>query len=251
MRALFWLLLAVLLLTAAGCSKKDAEHGDSQSAVLQLFEKGKGLRLPEDMTRTLGVETVDVAEKSFERKINATVRVYQSGRGSVPGRATALLNAGDAPSLALGQTVTLRSSDGQSETITGQVARLDSQTTAIGQVEALIEFPDAAGRHPAGSSLLATFAAPEPKNGFAVPASAVLQGADAWFVYTVNGSHFVRTPVKPGVRSGGWVEIADGLYTGDQVVAKGGDAMWMIELCALKGGTPCCPVGKKAGRSGD
>ena len=251
MKPVSWLLPAVLLSAVVGCSRDETEHAGPESAVLQLFEKGKGLRLPDDMKRTLGVETVDVAEKSFLRDLEAAVRVYQGGRGSMLGRATALLTAEDASSLSAGQTVTLRPNAGESQTITGQFARLDVQTVGFGQAEALIEFPDPEGRHPAGSSLVATFAPPGQKNGFAVPAAAVLQGADTLFVYTVNGSHFVRTPVKPGARSGEWVEIADGLYTGDQVVVKGGDAMWMIELCALKGGTPCCPVGKKPGRTGD
>jgi multidrug efflux pump subunit AcrA (membrane-fusion protein) len=98
---------------------------------------------------------------------------------------------------------------------------------------------------------VATFPSAEGKVSFAVPASAVLRDATTSFVYTINGSHFVRTPVKPGAQSEGWVEIADGLYAGDDVVARGGDALWRIELCALKGGAPCCPAGKKPGRTRD
>ena len=84
-----------------------------------------------------------------------------------------------------------------------------------------------------------------------IPASAVIRGVEGTFVYTVSGSHYVRTAVKPGAESCGWVEITDGLYAGDVVVARAVDALWNVELCALKGGTPCCPVGGKAERNDD
>jgi multidrug efflux pump subunit AcrA (membrane-fusion protein) len=72
-----------------------------------------------------------------------------------------------------------------------------------------------------------------------------VEGVEGPFVYTANGSHFTRTVVRLGAVSDGWVEVVDGLYAGDSVVSKAADTVWMIELCALKGGAPCCPAPMK------
>jgi len=60
----------------------------------------------------------------------------------------------------------------------------------------------------------------------------------------VNGTHLTRTRVKTGASSEGLVEVQDGLYTGDSVAVKGAQNIWLVELSAIKGGTPCCPVKK-------
>src|SRR5688572_9746913 len=235
----------------AGCGINDSGH-DAQAAheeetlpSAELFEKGRGVRLPEEMARSLGVEIAEAAERPFRERLEVSARVYQAGR------AIATLSPDAAARLSVGEAVTLRASDASPDVITGQLARLDSQTATLGQVEALFEFADASGRYPVGSSMISAFLGREQQTALAVPASAVLQGTESAFVYAVSGSHFVRTPVKVGMTNDGWVQVIDGLYAGDSVVAKACEAMWMIELCALKGGTPCCPVGKKPGSSKD
>lgn len=247
----YLLLLPILLSFAAGCTRQEVEPVETETALAQLYEKGKGLRLPDEMVRTLGVETVELAEKLFQHRIEMPARVYQGGRGTVPARATALVGQSDAARLKVDDTVLLQSAVTDSAAATGRLVCVDSQTAALGGLEALIEFPDADGRHAAGTPLVATFVSPERKPAYAVPVAAVQQGSDGAFVYAANGAHFVRTPVKLGAEHDGWREITDGLYAGDMVVARGGDAMWMIELCALKGGTPCCPATRKPARSDD
>ena len=115
----------------------------------------------------------------------------------------------------------------------------------LGQVEALVEFSDTERRFPAGTFLTASFLTREAKPVFVVPETALLACANGSFVYAVNGKHLTRTAVKAGAVSDGFVEIEVGLYAGDSVAAKGVDNLWFIELSALKGGTPCCPVPKK------
>jgi hypothetical protein len=61
----------------------------------------------------------------------------------------------------------------------------------------------------------------------------------------VSGEHFVRTPVQLGGAAGGSVEIKDGLYPGDQVVAEPAMTLWLTELAAIKGGHSCCVVPPK------
>ena len=93
--------------------------------------------------------------------------------------------------------------------------------------------------------MTATLTNGEARPVFVVPESALLVTADGSYVYAVNGTHLTRTRVKTGAASEGFVEIEDGLYAGDSVAAKGVDGLWLVELSALKGGTPCCPVPKK------
>lgn len=79
----------------------------------------------------------------------------------------------------------------------------------------------------------------------AIPESAIIQGIEGDFVYVQSGEHFVRTLVVSGAKQAGWMEIKDGLLPGDKVVASGAHDLWMIELLALRGGSPCCPAPKK------
>jgi multidrug efflux pump subunit AcrA (membrane-fusion protein) len=91
----------------------------------------------------------------------------------------------------------------------------------------------------------ATFNQNGPTFSIVVPKSALLSGAEGDSVYTVNGTHLTRTRVKAGMTREDRVEIRDGLYAGDIVACKGVEGLWAVELSALKGGTPCCPMPKK------
>lgn len=79
-----------------------------------------------------------------------------------------------------------------------------------------------------------------------VPKSAVVEGVLEDFVYVRNEEYIVRTPVTVGASRGERIEITEGLLAGDHVVATAGHDLWMIELLAIRGGSPCCPVPKKA-----
>ena len=69
-----------------------------------------------------------------------------------------------------------------------------------------------------------------------VPRSALLDSAAGLFVYVVNGEFYLRTPVKVGARSADFIEITDGLYAGDSVVATPVEQLWLAELRLTKGG---------------
>jgi multidrug efflux pump subunit AcrA (membrane-fusion protein) len=98
--------------------------------------------------------------------------------------------------------------------------------------------------------LTATFLIGEPRPVLVVSRSALLTAAEGTFVYAVNGTHFTRTKIKIGATTDGFVEVEDGLYSGDKVVAKGMESLWLIELSALKGGKPCCAVPRREPPSG-
>ena len=73
----------------------------------------------------------------------------------------------------------------------------------------------------------------------AIPESALLRTVRGEFVFVANGGWYLRTPVQTGAAAGGWVEIRDGLYEGDTVVAQGSRALWLAEIQAVNGGVSC------------
>jgi len=255
-----WALLIAIL---TGCGGERAERepdAEHEAGEVQLFEKNKGVRLPSELRRELGLVTVEVAEKSVTPRMEKIARVYRAATGETPAAAVAWLNEAEAQEARGGQNVALlstgrplhylqssrREEAHSAAPATGTLVRLvKSSGVAPGQVEALIEFNDAEGQFPVGSSLPVDFSAERARPALVVPESAVIRGAAGAFVYAVNGEHFIRTPVKLGVVTDGGVEITDGLYAGDVIVAKAVDSLWLVELCALKGGTPCCPVPPK------
>ena len=228
----------VALLAITGCRKEQVEQ-TAAAEELKLFEKGKGLRLPEQTCQMIGVETVEVAEKKFQRTLEVTAQVYERTERSL--RAVATLRSDEAKFLKAGAKMALLGSAGPSNTVSGTLLRLENLGS---QAEAVLEFPNR-DRLDVGSFFRVQFTAAEAHTALAVPSDSVIHGAEGPFVYAVNGTHFTRTPVKVGVIANGFTEIVDGLYAGDSVAGKATEPMWMIELYALKGGTPCCPVPKK------
>ncbi len=249
----------LLSLLAAGCqpeSAKQAHTSVDEPATHELFNKSKGVHLPNEMRRELALATVEVTQRSVARHLHKAAQVYRAAQGATLAAATTWLSEAEAKQVRLGQTGTL-SATGQSpqgthtppggeRTFAGKLVRLVEQSFgAQDEVEALLEFGDPAGQFPVGASLVATFAGATSDPTLAVPESAVIHGAAGTFVYAANGEHFARTPVKLGAVADGWAEVLDGLYEGDVIASQAADSLWLIELCALKGGTPCCPVPTK------
>jgi multidrug efflux pump subunit AcrA (membrane-fusion protein) len=238
------LVAAILAFILAGCGPKKPEGAVSESLKVNLFKEGKGVLLSDETKKLFGLEIAEVMEKPMQRHLQRTAQVYRAGREGVPASAMLLLSAGEAKGLKVGQPVKLKTRDAPE--LSGKLVCLDTQTqTVLGQVEGLVEFTDPLQRYPAGAYVTATFKNGEAETVLVVPESALLIAADGSYVYTINGSRLIRTPVKPGVVTYGFVEIEDGLYAGDSVATKGVDGLWLVELSALKGGTPCCPVPKK------
>ena len=242
--------LSLLLLAAAaltGCNSTTSESAPREDDKVSLFKEGKGVLFSDETKRLFGLETVEVTEKRMQRRLHKMAQLYRAGREGSPASAMLLLSAKEAKELTVGQPVMLQTDDATE--ISGTLVRLDAQTQSVlGQVEGLVEFADPQNRYPAGAFVTVTFTNGNAKAAFVVPESALLAAADGNYIYTVNGSHLTRTRVKPGAVDDGFVEIEDGLYAGDSVVVKGVDDLWLVELSALKGGTPCCPVPKKVAK---
>ena len=248
MRRVCLLTLPLALIALAGCGSKPAESVPSESETVKLFKVGKGVWFSDETKRLFDLEIAEVTEKPIPRRLRKTAQVFRASCESKPAGAMMLVSVGEAKGLKLGQPVSLKPPAGSGPETISKLVRLDSQTqTVFSQIEALLEFPDPEQRYAAGTFLIATFTNDTGKPVLVVPESALLNAADGCYVYTVNGTHLTRTRVKTGVSSQEWLEIEEGLYPGDSVAAKGVENLWLIELSATKGGTPCCPApGKKA-----
>ena len=243
-------LLAMFVLAAllsAGCNSKPDESAASEGETntVALFQEGKGVRFTDETKTLFGIEVAEVAEKPMQRRVQRTAQVYRAADDGGTAGAIVRLATNESADVKVGQSVRLTADSKDSAQFSGRLARLDTQTLPIfGEVEALVEFADSNRRCAVGDVLTAAFDG-EINPKLVVPESALLFAADGSYVYTVNGTHLTRTCVKAGATSEGFVEIQDGLYAGDSVAAKGIENLWIVELSALKGGTPCCPAPKK------
>ncbi|MDP2316936.1 MAG: efflux RND transporter periplasmic adaptor subunit [Pseudomonadota bacterium] len=93
---------------------------------------------------------------------------------------------------------------------------LDAQTR---KAEVVIELGAVAGLLPHGTAT-AVLLLGQRAGAVAVPARAVLEGDDGAYLYVVDGTLARRTPVRPGLRDGEWLEV-DGLPAGATVVVAG------------------------------
>jgi hypothetical protein len=235
--------LLVLLGAVALTGCKQSEKAGNESISVSLFKQGKGVLFSEETRKLFGIEVAEVTERPMQHRVEKSAQVYRIGANGGPSSAVLLVEAEEAAALTAGKPVQIRTE--QKPQLAGKLVRLDGRAkAALGQVEAILEFADPAKEFEAGEFVLAAFSIGEPKPALVVPESAVLLAADGSYVYAVNGTHLTRTRVKTGAVSEGLVEIQDGLYAGDSVVVKGVQNIWLVELSAIKGGTPCCPVKK-------
>lgn len=242
--------VALLLIAMVGCGPKAIESTKSEVEAKQvgLYQKGKGILLPQEMKTLFELEVVEVVEQPVSRSLTKPAHVYRPARGDAPAAANVLVSTDEAKELRIGQAVALTAVPCTHATINGRLMRLATEAQAVlGQVEALVEFADPKQLWPANAVLTASFNTRPTKPSLVIPQSALLACAEGSYVYAVNGKHLTRTAVKAGLPENGFVEIEDGLYAGDSIAAKGAENLWFVELSALKGGTPCCPAPKKTG----
>jgi len=235
----------LVILAIVGCHSKRSEQAAPETESVNLFKEGKGILLSDETRMLFELEIVEVEERPMPRRIRKTAQVFRVAQDA-RADAAALLSVDEAKQLNLGQPAGIKGPEESDPEIAGTLIRLDKQTqAAFGQTEAVIQFSVANQKCPMGAFVNVTFTNQDSKPVFVVPQPALLTAADGYFVYTVSGTYLTRTRVKPGATSRGWVEIEDGLYAGDSVAARGVENLWLVELSALKGGTPCCPVPKK------
>ena len=243
--------IAAFLVSASlfvGCGhKKEAKddgHGE-QAPPGASFKAGKGVLLTDEMRQLLGVVVADVSEKKLPNELHFTVQVFGEkhhpavnpldhsgcdvhGSGLVSSEAVAAVQAG--------QPVQLRK--GTNGALAGVVLSVQ-KALMPGESEIVVGMSNAAALLQPGEFIAASLSQPRHDAVTAVPHTALLRAFEGTFVYAVNGDGYVRTGVKVGAASDGFVEITDGLLAGDQVVTKGVAALWLIELRATKAGDAC------------
>jgi hypothetical protein len=230
------LALGTTLLT--GCGKEaahnEAEHGEHAEEGEgggggATFKEGSGLLLAPEVVRALSITTVEAAERSLARTLNVTAQVYATGSGA---RAVALVSAGQAEGLKPGLRATVKSSNEAVVELTA-ISRIAEK--ASGQVELVFSLANAPTLA-LGDTVTLTISIAADSPALVVPRSALLDTATGTFVYVVNGTAYLRTPVKTGAADDNYIEITEGLYEGDTVVVTPVNQLWLSELRLTKGG---------------
>ncbi len=215
------------------CSKADAAANAAHEAAPEngaQFKKGEGLSLTEEMKKAIGLQIADVGEEKDRLRHHGESHRLKPNEASgwlasAAGRAGASRDRSGAPS------------EGDAAAIKGTVQRVEQiPFGTLGDSEITITTAEPLT---VGTRLKATFQRPQVMPWRSFPRSALLKTAEGSFVYAVNGAFYVRTPVKTGAMNDKFVEITDGLYSGDQIVTTPVMSLWMAELQVLRGGKAC------------
>lgn len=238
-------------LVLAGCGREAGEeHADAHEAEVGVtFNEKKGLLVPPDTAKFIGLQVADVEERKIAATFQFSAQVYRPANearfaslqagGPLSALASGTVPTADAAKLREGLSVTVRN-DLNSAPFDGRIVALTHHLEeASGQVEVVLAISDAQQRLASGALISVLIPFGGEKSVVSVPRSSVLRTTEGDFVYTVSGEHFVRTPVKLGATNTDFAEVADGLYAGDQVVVQPVMTLWMAELQSLRGGKAC------------
>jgi len=211
-----------------GCGDKAAKpevHEESKETEVSgaTFKEGRGLKFLPETAAAIGLKTASVEERAVPRSLPVTAQVLDSG-----------------PPALLSTSVAASDADWLEKTalLDAKPVRIDRATASTTGLADLTLSVNRSGLT-AGEYVPLTLTAKEASPVVAVPKSAVLRSAGGTFVYAVSGDYLVRTPVKTGAENDAFVEITDGLYSGDIIVTTPVEQLWLIELRAVKGGAGC------------
>lgn len=228
--------LAVML---GGCGENtnhaETGHGEeAEESSNATFKAGRGLQFAPEVVAALGLRSVEASERPLAHSISLVAQVYSDGERP---RAVALVSTEQAASLKPGLRATIQ---GQKDNVPMQEAELVAISRiaekAARQVELIFSLPAGTHAASAGETIALNLVLTTGDAVLTVPRSALLDAASGTFVYVVNGDSYLRTAVKIGGADAEYVEITDGLYTGDTVVAAPVNQLWLVELRLTKGG---------------
>lgn len=201
--------------SAASATGKTPENGAQ-------FREASGLTITDVMKKSIGFTVSEVRDEEIASTVTVdlTATTAHEARGTVPANS----------SIKPGVEIVLGS-------IKGKVQSVEKVPFGVpGDLEVTVT---SAEPLTPDSRLEGTVKIPANGAVPSVPVSALLKTAEGSFIYAVNGSSYVRTPVKTGASNGEFVEITDGLYSGDQIVTTPVMSLWMAELQVLRGGKAC------------
>jgi hypothetical protein len=251
----FAALVALPLLTGCGHKEGDGhDHGEGEAEGHEghghgeespsgaSFKAGKGVMVTPETTKIMGLEVAEVTERKLPEELRFTVQVFgekhhhtgsHDDHSGCDVHGSGLVSSEAAAGVEPGQTVQVL--QGTNSPLSGVVLSVQ-KALALGETEIIVGLTNAAVLLKSGEFVPARIQKPRDGAVVAVPEAALLRTAEGTFVYAVNGEAYYRTAVKVGARSGGWLEITDGLLAGDAVVVKPVETLWLIELRATKGG---------------
>jgi Membrane-fusion protein len=254
------LMALALLAVIVGCGPKAAEHAEGdghdhakeeggghddhgEEAGGAKFAEGKGIALMEETKKAIGLETVEAEERKLTPVVSIEAQVYRAanepsrvnGERAGSAYAAALLSPALAEKLKPGDTATLKTHETE---YPATVWKIDpASKDAVNNEEVIIEIPDSQNTLHVGDFVSGSVTqSGGTESVVAVPRSAVLETATGKFAYVQNGDHLLRTPVSTGAENADFIEITDGLYSGDVVASKPVETLYLIELRATKGG---------------
>ncbi|WP_019591576.1 efflux RND transporter periplasmic adaptor subunit [Thioalkalivibrio sp. ALE20] len=181
----------------------------------------------------LAAATAQVEDRTIRAPFTGTLGLREVSPGAMVTPDTALVELDDirtvrldfpvperfAGAIELGMPVTGHSAVGDfAADVTALSNRIDAATRTL-NVRAVADNPEQRLR----PGMLATVRlALDPQRAPAVPEGAVVQTADQHFVFRLQEDETVsRDRIRIGRRAPGWVEVLDGVETGDTVVSEG------------------------------
>lgn len=231
------LLAAGLISLATSCGKTEAavsedhEEGPENGA---QFKNGEGLSLTDEMKQAIGLKLVEVSEQKVAPVFSVPLHVM--GGATTGTEATGWLSPEQAKFIKAGADIELHATEGGPAT-QGKIKSVEKMPYAsLGDSEMTVELPKPL---PTGTRVLGNVRVPAGGPVTSIPRSALLKTAEGTFAYTVNGKFYMRTPIKVGAMNEEFIEVTDGLYSGDQIVTTPVMSLWMAELQVLRGGKSC------------
>lgn len=104
-----------------------------------------------------------------------------------------------------------------------------------GDAEVLVCVASGSDGLPAGKGLRLSYALSAERESLSVPPAALVRAALGDFVFAAVGDRFRRRRVEVGQSDRDRVEIRSGLGAGDEVVTKGAEKLWILELAMVGG----------------
>ena len=230
-----WLTISLVgsALVLSACGKKESdeanhdhsEHAEgaeggegSESGV--TYKEGLGLQLLPEVIKALDVRTVEAEERPLAAELTITAQIFAT-------KPQVLASA----NLPTKRAESLREASFEGASL----LRIDSSMAAATRLaDVVFELQPTTGQQIGDFVQIALKGAPT--TVLTVPRSAVLDSATGTFAYVVNGNAYLRTPITIGAQSADFVEVTDGIYAGDTVVASPVDQLWLAELRLTKGG---------------
>ena len=219
----------VILFSAALalCARAQGKADDPNIGI--KYDKNQGLRVTPASAKLLGFKLADVEEHQLTGTVELQVQLYEAADSTEKAFGSAWIGQEEAAKLQPGQKITLdRGFD-------GAVRRIE-EARSNRLAEIIIEIDDPDGQLKAGKFLSAAAEISTDGEVPVISKASVVKTTEGTFAYVDNAGWTVRTEIELGIEQDESVEVVDGIYAGDLVVAAPAMTLWMVELQLTKSG---------------